>query len=156
MRDSASLAVLTTDAAGTGPSVRYVAGAPAARIMSVTISPGSRAPAHATAPGRVLLAARPAHHGADGPAGLPALLDGVRADGHALVDDELEAGLRSVAVTVHDRTGRAVAAVGVSTHAAGRAPAATRAAVLPALRETAVAIEADLRVAGRYLPVPVP
>ncbi|WP_180985592.1 IclR family transcriptional regulator C-terminal domain-containing protein [Streptomyces sp. CB02959] len=144
--------MLTTDAAGTGPSVRYVAGTPAARIMSVTISPGSRAPAHATAPGRVLLAARPAHHGADG----PALLDGVRADGHALVDDELEAGLRSVAVAVRDRTGRAVAAVGVSTHAAGRAPAATRAAVLPALRETAVAIEADLRVAGRYLPVPVP
>ncbi|MFF2811224.1 IclR family transcriptional regulator C-terminal domain-containing protein [Streptomyces sp. NPDC058000] len=163
VQDSASLAVPTADGADAGQTVQYVIGVPAARIMSVTINPGSRAPAHATAPGRVLLAALPAAgrtallaDRGHGPAGLPALLDGVRADGHALVDDELEAGLRSVAVAVHDRTGRAVAAVGVSTHAGGRPPAATRAAVLPALRETAAAIEADLRVAGRYLPVPVP
>ncbi|MYT28034.1 MULTISPECIES: IclR family transcriptional regulator C-terminal domain-containing protein [unclassified Streptomyces] len=154
--ESASLAVPADEADGVGRAVRYVryiAAVPAARIMSVTVSPGGRAPAQATAPGRVLLAALPP---AAGPAGPPALLDRVRADGHALVDDELEPGVRSVAVPVRDRAGRAVAAVTVSAHAAGRAPAAARAAVLPALRETAAAVEAELRVAGRYLPVPVP
>ncbi|MER6051449.1 IclR family transcriptional regulator C-terminal domain-containing protein [Streptomyces sp. NPDC001793] len=154
--ESASLAVLADedDVAGRAHrAVRYVAAVPAARIMSVTVSPGGRAPARATAPGRVLLAALPP---AVGPAGPPGPLDRVRADGHALVDDELEAGLRSVAVPVRDRTGRTVAAVAVSAHAAGRAPAAARDAVLPALRETAAAVEAELRVAGRYLPVPVP
>ncbi|AJC55291.1 IclR family transcriptional regulator C-terminal domain-containing protein [Streptomyces sp. 769] len=155
--DSASLAVLAADGDAAGPAVQYLVGVPAGRIMSVTISPGSRAPAPATAQGRVLLAALPtAERAATGPAGLPALLDRVRADGHALVDDELEAGLRSLAVPVHDRAGRAVAAVGVATHAAGRPPAATRAAVLPALRATAAAVEAELRVAGRFLRIPVP
>ncbi|MGW5822434.1 IclR family transcriptional regulator domain-containing protein [Streptomyces noursei] len=162
--ESASLAVLTADGADAQPAVQYVTGVLAARIMRVTISPGSRAPAHATAAGRVLLAAsptagrtaRPEHRTAPGPAGPPLLLDRVRADGHALVDDELEPGLRSVAVPVHDGDGRAVAALGVSTHAGDRSPAATRAAVLPALREAAAAVEADLRVAGRYLPVALP
>ncbi|MFB7635791.1 IclR family transcriptional regulator C-terminal domain-containing protein [Streptomyces sp. NPDC056149] len=158
--DSASLAVLTAD----GDAVRYVAGVPAGRIMRVTITPGARVPAHATAPGRVLLAglsaaertARLGGAAAAERAGLPALLDRVRAEGHALVDDELEAGLRSLAVPVHDRAGRVLAAVGVASHAAGRPPEATAAAVLPALRACAAAIEDEVRVAGRYLPLPVP
>ncbi|MFE6691724.1 IclR family transcriptional regulator C-terminal domain-containing protein [Streptomyces sp. NPDC057743] len=159
--DSASLAVLTTDG---GDTVRYVAGVPGGRILSVTLPPGTRVPAHATAPGRVLLAGlsaaeRAARLGgatAAGRAGLPALLDRVRTEGHALVDDELEAGLRSLAVPVHDRAGRVLAAVGVAGHAAGRPPRATASAVLPALRATAAAIEDEVRVAGRYLPLPVP
>jgi len=45
------------------------------------------------------------------------LLKGVREDGHALLDQELEVGLRSIAVPVRDARGAVVAAMNVSTHA---------------------------------------
>ena len=42
----------------------------------------------------------------------------VRESGHALLDQELEVGLRSIAVPVRDARGNVVAAMNVSTHAA--------------------------------------
>ncbi len=74
--------------------------------MHITV--GTRLPAPATALGRALLADT-----------TPALSD-VRSQGYALVDEELESGVRSLAVPVRDRTGRAVAALSVTTHAARR------------------------------------
>ncbi|OSC72507.1 hypothetical protein B5181_03220, partial [Streptomyces sp. 4F] len=91
-----------------------------------------------TSPGRVLLS-----------------LPETRSAGYALIDEELEAGLRSLAVPVHDREGRAVAAVNVAMHAARRTAAACVTDILPPLRETAAHIEADLHVAGRFRPVPL-
>lgn len=158
VRESASAAVLS------GRDIQYVARVPTTRIMSVNVMVGTRLPAYATAMGRVLLAALPP---AERLAGvrperltprtvtcldtLGALLDQVARDGYALVDGELEEGLRSVAVPVHGRHGEVVAAVNVAMHA-GR-PAGED---LPAhLREAAAAIEADLRVAARHVTVPV-
>ncbi|MFG2139727.1 IclR family transcriptional regulator C-terminal domain-containing protein [Streptomyces sp. NPDC048650] len=160
VHDSASMAVLS------GDDIQYVARVPTVRIMSVNITLGTRFPACPTSMGRVLLAALPpaelaarlarirleplTRHTVTDPRRLAALLDTVRTEGYALVDEELEEGLRSLAVPVRDRAGRVVAAVNVSTHAGRCAPDATRRSVLPALREAAADIEADLRVAGRY------
>ncbi|HWG23419.1 IclR family transcriptional regulator domain-containing protein [Actinospica sp.] len=154
VHESASMAVLD------GDDVRYVARAAAGRIMSVDILIGTRFPAFATSMGRVLLAdhspARRARflesariraltrHTVTDPAALLRILEGVAKDGYALVDQELEEGLRSMAVPVRDPSGAAVAAVNVSMHAARTSAAEARASVLPVLREAAAAIAADL------------
>jgi IclR family pca regulon transcriptional regulator len=134
VNESASLAVLSES----GEEIQYTARASPSRVMSARITVGSRLPAPATALGRVLLAD----------------LEEVRAEGYALVDEELEAGLRSIAVPVRDRTGRAVAAVNVAMHAARRSAEACVTEILPELRRTATHIETDLRTAGRFTPVP--
>jgi IclR family pca regulon transcriptional regulator len=85
------------------------------------------------------------------PVALTAILQRVAADGYALVDQELEEGLRSMAAPIHDHRGRAVAAVNVSMHA-GRIDADhARATVLPALTEAAARISADLAAMGDRL-----
>ena len=143
-----------------GNDIRYVARAAAGRIMSVDIMIGTRFPAFATSMGRVLLAdlspaererflsathIRPlTHHTVTDPPELLRILDGVAESGYALVDQELEEGLRSMAVPVHDPSGTAVAAVNVSMHAARTSSAEARASVLPVLRAAAAAISADL------------
>jgi IclR family pca regulon transcriptional regulator len=85
---------------------------------------------------------------------LGSLLERTEREGFALVEDELEEGLRSMAVPVRDRTGRVVSAVNVSMHVRRRTVEQTLDTVLPALRATAARIEDDLRVAGRYVAIP--
>ncbi|MFJ4688771.1 IclR family transcriptional regulator C-terminal domain-containing protein [Streptomyces sp. NPDC088789] len=164
VQDSSALAVLA------GDDVQYTAWIPTGRIMDVDIAVGSRLPAHATSVGRVLLAALPpeeraarlARSAADpltartvtGPADLAAALDRVHADGYALVDEELEEGLRSIAVPVRDRDGTPVAAVNVTLHSSRRTPEQCVTDVLPALRATAADIETDLHIATRFARVP--
>jgi IclR family pca regulon transcriptional regulator len=160
VHESASMAVLV------GDEIQYAARVPTVRITSVDITVGSRFPAYATAMGRVLLAglppreraarlgARPlpalTRHTVTAPERLLALLEETARDGYALVDEELEDGLRALAVPVRDRDGRVVAAVNVSSHT-GRGPASDAvAAMLPPLREAAAAIDDDLRVVGRF------
>ncbi|OKI01104.1 IclR family transcriptional regulator [Streptomyces sp. CB02923] len=161
VHDSASMAVLS------GTDIQYAARVPTVRIMSVNITVGTRFPAYPTSMGRVLLADLPpaeraAHlaragltpltrHTITSPERLAAVLEEAREDGYALVDEELEEGLRSIAVPVRDRHGRVVAAVNVSTHAGRRSPAEDRDALLPPLRTAAARIEADLHTAGRYV-----
>jgi IclR family transcriptional regulator, pca regulon regulatory protein len=128
--------------------------------MTVSISVGTRFPAYATSMGRVLLAEL------DGPeldaflerAELRPLTDGtlttadalhaelgrIRRQGWALVDQELEVGLRSVAAPIRDATRRAVAAVNVSAHASRTTLEHVRRGLLPPLLETASRIERDL------------
>ncbi|MFC7310422.1 IclR family transcriptional regulator C-terminal domain-containing protein [Streptomyces monticola] len=160
VHDSASLAVLDGDA------IRYTARVATSRIMSVHITIGTRLPAYAASMGRVLLADLPPDERAallarsdirpltprtvTGRERLAALLDEVAAAGHALIDEELEEGLRSLAVPVRDADGRAVAALNVAMHSSRRTPARCRAEVLPELRRTAAAIEEELRIAGRF------
>ncbi|WP_420311028.1 IclR family transcriptional regulator domain-containing protein [Streptomyces sp. YS-B37] len=157
IHEPASLAILV------GDDVQYTARVATSRVMSVNIAVGTRLPAYATALGRVLLAdAPPREHELRAltprtltdPAALAAALDTVRTQGYALVDEELEAGLRSIAVPVRDRTGRVVAALNTATHVTGRTVAEYVRDVLPELTVTAGAIEADLRVAGRFTSVP--
>ncbi|MGW0814210.1 IclR family transcriptional regulator domain-containing protein [Streptomyces viridiviolaceus] len=140
VHESASLAVLSDS----GEEVQYTARAATSRVMSAHITVGTRLPAHATSLGHVLLADLP-----DPP------LPEVRAQGYALVDEELEAGLRTIAVPVRDRSGRVVAAVNVAMHAARRSARDCVEEILPELKATADRIEADLRVAGRFRQVPL-
>ncbi|MEW1832433.1 IclR family transcriptional regulator C-terminal domain-containing protein [Streptomyces sp. NPDC088196] len=153
IHESASLAILV------GDEIQYTARVATSRVMSVNIAVGTRFPAYATALGRVLLAdAPPRDHELRAltprtltdPAALAAALETVRTRGYALVDEELEAGLRSIAVPVRDRTGRVVAALNTATHVTGRTVAEYVRDVLPELTVAAGAIEADLRVAGRF------
>ncbi len=158
VHESASLAVLTPS----GEEVQYTARASTSRVMSVNVTVGTRLPAYATSLGRVLLADLPPGERKLGdlapltprtttdPATLLAALEEARTLGYALVDEELEAGLRSVAVPVRDRTGRVVAAVNVAMHAARRSLEECVRDVLPELLETAGRVEGDLRVAGRF------
>jgi IclR family pca regulon transcriptional regulator len=158
VQESASVTVLDeTD-------IVYVARVPAARIMRVTISIGTRFPAYATSMGRVLLAGLTADElGAwlaraglrpitdrtiTDPGALRAELDQVREQGWALVDQELEEGLRSLAAPILDRSGRTAAAANIAMHAARTTAAQARRTLLPALLRTADQIGADLRAAG--------
>ncbi|MFG2554077.1 IclR family transcriptional regulator C-terminal domain-containing protein [Streptomyces sp. NPDC048581] len=158
VHESASLAVLTPS----GEEIQYTARAATSRVMSVNVTVGTRLPAHATSMGRVLLAALPPGERQLGhlspltprtttdPTTLTTTLENVRALGYALVDEELEEGLRSVAVPVRDRTGRVVAAVNVAMHAARRSVEECVREVLPEVVETAGRVEGDLGVVGRF------
>ena len=79
---------------------------------------------------------------------LRAELERVRSQGWAMVDQELEEGLRSVAAPIRDRSGRVVAAVNLSAHASRTSTESVRRELLPALLATAARIEADLRIAA--------
>jgi IclR family pca regulon transcriptional regulator len=82
------------------------------------------------------------------PARLREVLAGVAEAGWAVVDQELEEGLRSIAVPVHDRDGQVVAAMNVSTSAHRSTRDALVADLLPPLRATVRQVEADLRRGG--------
>ncbi|MCX4586044.1 IclR family transcriptional regulator C-terminal domain-containing protein [Streptomyces sp. NBC_01481] len=164
VHDSASLAVLDGDA------IQYTARVATGRIMSVNIQIGTRFPAYAASMGRVLLAGLPPHERAarlerterraltprtvTGLPELEAVLQSVAQEGYALVDEELEEGLRSIAVPVRDLDGKSVAAVNVAMHSSRRTVQQCLAEVLPELRATAAAIEADLHIAGRFTRIP--
>jgi IclR family transcriptional regulator, pca regulon regulatory protein len=154
--ESASVSVLD------GTDITYVSRVASRRIMSVDLGVGTRLPAYATSMGRVLLAGLPEDEVEEHLGALAALtrytitdreqlvaeLARVREQGWAIVDEELEEGLRSLAAPVRDRDGRVVAAVNVST-AARRGSATTMLAeTLPHLLATAEAISHDL-VANR-------
>jgi IclR family transcriptional regulator, pca regulon regulatory protein len=155
VRESSSVSQLD------GDDVVYIARVPTRRIMTVAISVGTRFPAYATSMGRVMLADKPEdwlgqylasttlrpltpHTKAD-PALLRAELARIRAQGWALVDQELEEGLRSVAAPIRDGDGRVIAAVNVSTHAGRRSMEQVVDDLLEPLLRTARAIEADLQ-----------
>jgi IclR family pca regulon transcriptional regulator len=159
LHESSSLSVLD------GDDIVYVARVPTGRIMAVSITVGTRFPAYATSMGRVLLAALPARELEDylarvTPARLTARTvtdtDRLRAEvarvgaqGWSIVDQELEEGLRSISVPIHDRAGGVAGAVNVSVHAARATVDAMRRRFLPRLLATVAGIEADLRMNGR-------
>jgi IclR family pca regulon transcriptional regulator len=126
--ESSSLAVLDEG------EVLYVARSAASRVMSVALNTGSRLPAYCTSLGRVMLAHLPAdaldayfarvklramtEHTVVGQKRLREILAGVRRDGYAVIDEELELGLRSIAVPVRGASGQIVAALNVGAQAA--------------------------------------
>jgi IclR family transcriptional regulator, pca regulon regulatory protein len=128
VHESCSMAVLEGDA------IVYVARSSGSRrLMTIDLGVGSRLPAFCTSMGRVLLAALDERaldayfervlpipytdRTVTRPEALRAILAKVSRDGHAVVDQELELGLRSLAVPVRDAKGEAVAALNVSAHA---------------------------------------
>jgi IclR family pca regulon transcriptional regulator len=96
---------------------------------------------------RVRLEARTARTVTD-PTRLRERLLEVRAQGWALVDQELEEGVTSIAVPVHDASGTVVASVNVGTNSRRLTPAGLRRAALEPLRTTAARIERDIALLG--------
>jgi IclR family pca regulon transcriptional regulator len=158
VRESSSISVLD------GDHIVYVARVPTKRIMTVAISVGTRFPAYATSMGRVLLAGLSQgdldRYLADAdfepitgrtitdPGRLKEIIREVGRQGYAIVDQELEEGLRAIAAPIHGTGDGVIAAINLSAHASRVSLAAMRAELLPALLETARRIEADLRSQG--------
>lgn len=145
--ESCSLSVLEDD------EVVYVARVTASRMMTLNLRVGSRLPAFHTSTGRVMLAYRPS-------AEIDALLEGrrfeqltqrtvtghealrdilrqTRRQGWCLCDQELEVGLISLAVPIHDRDGVVVAAINLSGEASRMNATTLADKALPALRRAA-------------------
>lgn len=155
-RLSADLGESSSAAVLDGNDIVYVARASSRRIMTVGITVGTRFPAFATSMGRVLLAdltpgelddyfgradlTPPAELARHTEPELREILAATAVQGWAEVDQELEAGLYSLAAPVRERSGRVVAAVNVSAPSAVR-PDGLRERV----RQTADAISSDLQ-----------
>jgi IclR family pca regulon transcriptional regulator len=154
VRESSSVSELD------GEDVVYIARVPTKRIMTVAISVGTRFPAYATSMGRVLLSDMPEEwvdaylaqvslhhftgHTITSPGGLRQELRKIKTRGWALVDQELEEGVRSIAAPIRDADGKAIAAVNISTHAGRRTLDGIVADLLRPLLATAERIERDL------------
>ncbi|TRL43235.1 IclR family transcriptional regulator [Rhizobium straminoryzae] len=152
---SASVSVLD------GAEIVYVARASQRRVMSINLMPGSRLPAACASMGRVLLAAlpEPEARALIGPGPLRAYtpqtktdpeevmaeLAEVRGQGYAVIDQELELGLCSIAVPLADARGRVVAALNIGAPAAQVAAAGMADRYLPALQAVARQLRPLLR-----------
>lgn len=155
--ESASVSVLDDR------DVIYIARVAKSRIMTVSINVGTRFPAYATSLGRAILAGLE-------PDELDSYLDRyelealtprtiidegmfrdeltrVREQGYALLDQELEPGLRSIAVPVRDPSHRVVAASNISTHSSRVPMDDLLERLLPILQEGTARIEYDLALA---------
>lgn len=131
----------------------YIARAATRRVISIGLGVGSRLPAYCTSMGRVLLAAldnklleayleetplkRLTPYTLTDPALLRAELERVRVQGYALVDQELELGLRSIAVPVRNARGRVLAAMNVGVQAGRVSKAEMLERFLPVLQSAA-------------------
>jgi IclR family transcriptional regulator, pca regulon regulatory protein len=150
LHESSSMSMLD------GGQIVYVARSAASRILAAGLSVGSRLPAYCTSMGRVLLAALPdieleaylrdlvpKAYTPKTITRIPQLRKAilqVRKDGYAIVDEELEAGLRSIAVPVLTRGNQVVAAINVGTHISRIDRATLIHQCLPALQEGARAL----------------
>lgn len=154
VQESCSISVLE------GDDIVYVARMPTKRIMSVALGIGTRLPAYCTSMGRVLLAGmkpqeverylgraefeRLTPHTATDRGDIARHIETARREGFAMVDQELEVGLRSIAVPIRSKSGRLVAAMNVSGHASRVTLPEMRARFLPALLYAAEGISLAL------------
>ncbi|MCQ2030726.1 IclR family transcriptional regulator domain-containing protein [Stutzerimonas zhaodongensis] len=135
-----------------GDEVLYVArSATPQRLISVDLSVGSRLPAYCTSMGRILLAALDdaaltdylehanlqiktsrTLHTAEA---IRASVEEIRQKGWVIIDQELEVGLRSLAVPLKDSAGQVLAALNVGTHASRVSKQELEARFLPVLLE---------------------
>jgi IclR family pca regulon transcriptional regulator len=141
------------------PDIVYVARVAVPKIIALAVTIGTRFPAMPTSLGKVLLAAlppgaaeqalaEPSRSGITarwqpGPDERAAELREVRARGWSLTDEQLAAGIRSVAAPLRDGDGRVIAALNVTVHAAETPLETLTGEYLPLLLQTAGAISAD-------------
>jgi IclR family pca regulon transcriptional regulator len=127
LHESCSIATLD------GVDIVYIARANVTRIMSIDLGVGSRLPAFCTSMGRAILANLPAEEletvlarvefkryterTITNPAKLTQALRQIRRDGYSIIDQELEHGLRSMAVPIQNPSGKVVAALNIGAHA---------------------------------------
>lgn len=151
VRESCSAAILQDT------EIVYIARMPAPhRLMSVSIAIGTRLPAFHAALGRIQLGHLPEDEiwrrlksirlapytplTIVDPAALVARVLADRAQGFSIVDEELETGLRAIAVPVLSRAGECIAAINISAHASRSTRNAMREEFLPRLQRVAAAI----------------
>lgn len=142
-----------------GSDIVYVARVAVPKIIALSVSVGTRFPALQTSLGKVLLAALPAEE-VDRVLAEPSrsgvqprwqpdarereqVLREVRARGWALTDEQLARGIRSVAAPLRNGSGRVVAAMNVTVHAAETSVQQLTEVHLPLLLQAASAISAD-------------
>ena len=154
LNESCSLSVLD------GIETIYLARVPPRHLMGLQVNPGTRLPAYCSSSGRILLADMDAAdltaflRGSERPArtahtitterALRRELDKVRAAGYAQIEQEMELGLRAIAVPVRSRRKRVVASLSVGAHSGRVSEADMITRVLPVLRIAADEIEAIL------------
>ena len=159
-RLSAALSESCSVATLQGSEVIYIARAAVSRIMSIDLHVGSRLPAYCTSMGRVLLANLPPDQLRSYFAGaalvgrtdrtvisvakLKSILELVKRNCYAIVDQELEVGLRSMAVPIRNSNEVVIAALNVGCHAQRISIREMQATFLPQLREAARDIESML------------
>ena len=121
-----------------GTDVVYIARQETTSIMRINITVGTRFPAYATSMGRVLLAGltpteldeyfevadltEVTDRTITDEATLRTELEAIRQHGYAVVEEELEVGLASVAVPIRNRAGVTVAAMNTSVAVTTQAP----------------------------------
>ncbi|SCB59127.1 transcriptional regulator, IclR family [Rhizobium aethiopicum] len=144
-----------------GTEIVYIARAAQRRVMSINLTPGSRLPAYCASMGRVLLAAlseteartilarselkQNTPNTKTDPDELIEEFRRVRAEGYAIIDQELEIGLCSIAVPVENDRGETVAAINIGAPAALVPAAEMKERYLPLLKETQAALRPLLR-----------
>lgn len=147
LNESCSIATLD------GDDILYIARASSSRIMTIDLDIGSRLPAWSTSMGRILLSYLPEEQlndflgritmirytpqTGDSVSKLREELKRVRQQGYALNDQELEMGLRSIAVPLVNPEGTVVAALNVGVHAGQVSAQELLNRVLPKLQEAA-------------------
>jgi IclR family pca regulon transcriptional regulator len=161
LQESATVGVLD------GDDVVCVLRVPARRIMVVALAVGARLPAYATSMGRVLLAGLEPEdferyldrvrfvtmtpRTVSDVGELRSIVEQTRERGFALVDQELEEGLRSVGVPIRDPSGRVIAGLAVPAHASMKSLETLTETLVPALRAAAAQVEADLRAQSGHV-----
>jgi IclR family transcriptional regulator, pca regulon regulatory protein len=131
----------------------YIARSNSPRLVSIGFHAGARAPAHTVATGTVILSTFgdeallrwvAKHEFAvftpEGVIGAERFLEGVyaaRALGYWIADQQLNMGLRGIAVPLKDRKGDCKGAVGMTLQIQGMTREQTVARLLPLLQETA-------------------
>jgi IclR family pca regulon transcriptional regulator len=139
-----------------GTDIVYVARSSPRRVMSIGLHVGSRLPAYSASMGRVLLAALPrdraaavlaaseivrtTSHTITDRSALLAEIATVAERGYAVVDQEIELGLRSIAVPVYDTGGRVVAAMNVGVQVSRASVEDLVQRFLPVLQEAQAAL----------------
>jgi IclR family transcriptional regulator, pca regulon regulatory protein len=142
-----------------GSDIVYVARVAVPKIIALAVNIGTKFPAMQTSLGKVLLAALPpgeaervlAEPSRSGitarwqpeAADRAAELRVVRARGWSLTDEQLAAGIRSVAAPLRDGDGRVIAAMNVTVHAAETSVQTLTGEYLSLLLTAAGAVSAD-------------
>ncbi len=151
VQESSSASVLD------GTDIIFTVRVPTKRLMSVQVEVGTRFPAHATSMGRVMLAGLPEEalddyfsrvvpeqltpRSVTSEAELRIVLKEVASQGYCLLDDELEEGVRSLAVPLHDKQGKVIASINVCAHASRVSAERLRGEFLPPLMRAAAEVD---------------
>jgi len=160
VHESSSAAVLD------GKDIVYVLRVPTHKIMSINLGVGSRLPAYCSSMGRVLLSGLDDEElmrrldATDFVARTPRTLTDlarlheeilrVRSQGWALIDEELELGLISLAAPLFARNGKMLAAINVGMHKSRMTAETMQREILPKLLDTARQINERVALSGAY------